>query len=192
MAKKLRDFLRSDVNTGKMAINSAIKDTKTIDNIKLLYRKQNNYRDLLLFEIGINTGFALNDMLKLRVKDVKNKQYLVLENSKTFPLNNNMKELILTLIKDKNNNDYIFSTRQGKPLNRSTVFNSFRNICTELALHNYSVASWRKTFAYHYYQKYKDLSYLQWLFNQSTVEQTLQFIGVNENMNLRFREVVWL
>ena len=106
-----------------------------------MYRKQNNYRDLLLFEIGINTGFALNDMLKLRVKDVKNKQYLVLENSKTFPLNNNMKELILTLIKDKNNNDYIFSTRQGKPLNRSTVFNSFRNICTELALHNYSVAS---------------------------------------------------
>ena len=90
-----------------MTINLAIKDTKTIDNIKLLYRKQNNYRDLLLFEIGINTGFALNDMLKLRVKDVKNKQYLVLENSKTFPLNDNMKELILTLIKDKNNNDYI-------------------------------------------------------------------------------------
>ena len=173
-----------------MAINSAIKDTKTIDNIKLLYRKQNNYRDLLLFEIGINTGFALNDMLKLRVKDVKNKQYLVLENSKTFPLNDNMKELILILIKDKNNNDYIFSTRQGKPLNRSTVFNSFRNICTELALHNYSVASWRKTFAYHYYQKYKDLSYLQWLFNQSTIEQTMRFIGINENMNLRYGEGV--
>ena len=57
---------------------------------------------------------------------------------------------------------------------------------------NYSVASWRKTFAYHYYQKYKDLSYLQWLFNQGSVDRTLNFIGENENMNLRFKEGVKL
>ena len=42
------------------------------------------------------------------------------------------------------------------------------------------------------YMKYKDLSYLQWLFNQSKVTETLKFIGVKENMNLRYREGVCL
>ena len=73
------------------------------------------------------------------------------------------------------------------------MFNVFKSICTKLGVQDrYSVASWRKTFAYHYYIKYKDLSYLQWLFNQSTVKQTLNYIGVDENMNLRFREGVSL
>ena len=42
------------------------------------------------------------------------------------------------------------------------------------------------------YMKYKDLSYLQWLFNQSKVTETLKFINVNENMNLRYQEGVYL
>ena len=78
-------------------------------------------------------------------------------------------------------------------MNRTTIFYSFKNICSELGLsENYSVASWRKTFAYHYYKKYKDLSFLMWLFNQRSAEQALKFIGEAENMNLRFREGVKL
>ena len=70
---------------------------------------------------------------------------------------------------------------------------SFKEICKELALpDSISVASWRKTFAYHHYQKYRDLSYLQWLFNQTRVTVTLQFIEEKENMNLRYREGVIL
>ena len=42
------------------------------------------------------------------------------------------------------------------------------------------------------YMKYKDLSYLQWLFNQSKATETLKFIDVNENMNLRYQEGVYL
>ena len=45
---------------------------------------------------------------------------------------------------------------------------------------------------YHYYKKYKDLSFLMWLFNQHSAEQALKFIGEAENMNLRFREGVGL
>ncbi len=174
-----------------MSINLPIKDSEILEKIKSLYRKKNNIRDLLLFELGINTGLGLNDMLNLRVKDVKNKEYIVLDRIKTFPLNKNIRNLIAELIADKKVSDYLFSSKGNKPINRSTVFNSFRDICAELALQDiYSVASWRKTFAYHYYQKYKDLSYLQWVFNQSTVEQTLKFIDVRENMNLRYREGV--
>lgn len=173
-------------------VSSPIKDIYTIEKIKELYKIKNTSRDLLLFELGINTGINLKKLLKLRVKDVKNKCYLV-ENNKTYPLNEKLKELISEVIKNKKHLDYLFQTKSGNKLDRSTVFHSFKDICRELVLpEDISVASWRKTFAYHHYQRYKDLSYLQWLFNQSKVTETLKFIDVNENMNLRYQEGVCL
>lgn len=173
-------------------VSSPIKDIYTIEKIKELYKIKNMPRDLLLFELGINTGINLKNILLLRVKDVKNKNYLV-ESDKTYPLNENLKNLISEIIKDKKRSEYIFQTKFGNKLDRSTVFNSFKDICRELALpEDISVASWRKTFGYHHYQKYKDLSYLQWLFNQSKVTETLKFIDVDENMNLRYSEGVCL
>ena len=47
----------------------------------------------------------------------------------------------------------------------------------------------RKTFGYHYYLKFKDLTFLQWLFNQSKVEETMRYIGINEHINSRFKMV---
>ena len=173
-------------------ISTPIKDISTIEMIKESYRKKGMSRDLLLFELGINTGMNLKTLLKLKVKDVKDKYYLT-DETKTFPLNETTRQLINEYIANRKKSEYLFLTKFGNKVDRSTVFNSFKEICNELALtDNISVASWRKTFAYHYYQKYGDLSYLQWVFNQSTVEQTLRFIGVNENMNLRYREGVCL
>ena len=173
-------------------VSFPIKDICTIEKIKELYKIKNLPRDLLLFEIGINTGMNLKNILQLRVKDVKNKNYLV-ENNKAYSLNEDLKELISQVIKDKKLSDYLFQTKSGNKLDRTSVFYSFKEVCRELALpKEITVSSWRKTFAYHHYQKYKDLSYLQWLFNQSKVTATLQFIDVTENMNLRYREGVVL
>ena len=175
-----------------MQVSAPIKDIHTIKKIKDLFKKKNRQRDLLLFELGINTGIHLNDLLKLRVKDVLNKHYLV-NNKQTFFLSDEIRDLITQVTNNKKKSEYLFQSRLKKQLERTTVFYTFKEVCTELALPgNISVASWRKTFAYHHYQKYKDLSYLQWLFNQTTVEVTLNFIDVQENMNLRYREGVAL
>ena len=175
-----------------MAASSPIKDIQIIESIKELYKKKNMPRELLLFELGINTGIHLTNLLKLRVKDVKDKYYLS-DNTKTFPLNENIRRLIKENISGKKQNEYLFQGKSGKALDRTAVFYSFKSVCQELALpENITVASWRKTFAYHHYLKYKDLSYLQWLFNQTTVKLTLQFIEEKENMNLRYREGVAL
>ena len=37
-------------------------------------------------------------------------------------------------------------------------------------------------------QKYGDLAMLEWLFNQSTVLETLKYIGVKEDLNSHFNE----
>ena len=175
-----------------MTVSSPIKEVSTIENIKDLYKKKNMPRDLLLFELGINTGMHLKTLLKLKVKDVKDKYYLT-DGIKTFPLNENIRELIADYIVERHSNEYLFQSKPGVPLDRGTVFYLFKEICRELALpEDITVASWRKTFAYHHYQRYKDLSYLQWLFNQTTIGVTLKFIDVQENINLRYREGVVL
>lgn len=40
----------------------------------------------------------------------------------------------------------------------------------------------RKTFGYHFYQQYKDPALLQEIFNHSSEEITLRYIGVNQDM----------
>jgi len=40
----------------------------------------------------------------------------------------------------------------------------------------------RKTFGYHFYQKYKDIALLQELFNHSAPSVTLRYIGINQDM----------
>lgn len=176
-----------------MAVNSPIKDIKIIEKIKELYEKKGLIRDLLLFTLAINTGMNLLDLLKLNVGDVRGKFYLNFETTKSIPITEEMKNLINKVISDRADDAPLFISIRGHRIERSYVFNSFKDICKELGIAGkYSVASWRKTFAYHYYQKYHDLSYLQWLFNQSSIKLTLQFIDEYENMNLRFREGVCL
>lgn len=176
-----------------MTVSSPIKDVQTINIIKDLYKKKNMIRDLLLFEMAINTGANLNDLLNLNVKDVINKHYLVINGKKSFPINDEMSELIAKVATNRPHCEPLFKTSKNNRLDRTSVFYSFREICSELGLgSDITVASWRKTFAYHHYEKYKDLSYLQWLFNQTTVDLTMKFIGINENMNLRYRQGVCL
>ena len=165
-----------------------------INKMKGLLIKKEQDLVYLLFILSINTGMKLKDLLNLKVKDVKNKRYLNLGKNKIIPLHEEICELINNIAKDiTNDEEYLFKSKAGHILYRIFVFNAFKSICIQLGVQDkYSVASWRKTFAYHYYQRYKDLSYLQWLFNQSTVEQTLNYIDVDENMNLRFREGVSL
>ena len=146
-----------------------------------------------MFTLSINTGIDLSRLLGLKVNDVKGKYYLRIAPQKSVPMNEELQELIFEVCEEQDNTAPLFRNKKGKNIDRVTIFYSFKNICSELGLSaKYSVASWRKTFAYHYYKKYQDLSYLQWLFHQTTVEQALNFIEEYENMNLRFREGVCL
>ena len=176
-----------------MGTSIPIKSVEEICLIKEFYKKSNRVQDLLLFTLAINTGMDLRDLLNLKVKDVKGKYYLILEKRKTLPLNNEVLDLISVIIEGLPQDSYVFRNSKGKKLDRTTVFYSFKTVCSDLGLNDkYSVSSWRKTFAYHYYEKYKDISYLMWLFNQHAVSVAFKFIDVQENMNLRYREGVAL
>lgn len=176
-----------------MKASLPIKEIDMINRMKDLFLSKGQIRGYLLFVLSINTGINLTDLLNLKVRDVKNKQYLSYDKNKAVPISEDLQKIIKDLVDGCRLDEPLFRGKVGQQLDRTSAFYIFKVICAELGVQDkYSVSSWRKTFAYHYYMKYKDLSYLQWLFNQGTVEQTLNFIGVDENMNLRFREGVAL
>ena len=176
-----------------MRTNLPIKNIEEIVLIKDLFRKKNQISELLMFLLSINTGIGLVKLLNLKIEDVKKKHYISIDRNKIIPLNKDILELIEEVAGDRKSEEYLFLNSRGAKIHRNTVFQMFKDICTELGLENkYSIISWRKTFAYHHYKKYNDLAYLMWLFNQTTVKVALKFIDIDENMNLKYREGVCL
>lgn len=172
-----------------MTVGIPIKELQTIKSIKDLYLKKGQIHNLLLFTLAINTGANLNTLLELDVKDVKSKFYLKLSNEKSIPINQESIKLISEVDNGRKPNEPLFLSRQNKRLDRTSALYIFKEICKELGLsQNINISSWRKTFAYHHYQKYKDLSFLMWFFEQSSVNLALKFIDVEENMNLRYQK----
>jgi len=168
-----------------------IKDRNIIRQIKNYYQNRNNYRDLLLFCLAINSGMKLVDLLKLNIKDVKNASILKLKSGLEIALSAEIKELIKKNIGSRKQDEPLFVSRFNKRFSRYAALTSFKEACKELNI-TYSVNSWRKTFGYHYYQKYHDLIFLQWYFSQNTVEQTLNYINVQESLSARFQGCVEL
>ena len=169
-----------------------IKDEKIIEQIKQKYRECGDFQQLLVFLLSINTGLRVNEVLSLKVKDVKNKTSINLKNGIVIALSDEIQDLIEEQVTNKRLNDWLFRTKFDNQMARVQVHRKFREICDELGYKLYSVISWSKTFAYFYYQKTKDIGFLQWFFNQTSAEMALDFIDEPMNMAERFQQVVAL
>lgn len=55
-----------------------IRNKRDIEEIKIFLGEKRRKRDYLLFVMGINCGLRISDLLKLRVCDVKNKEFLII------------------------------------------------------------------------------------------------------------------
>ena len=75
-------------------------------------------RDVLIFLLGINTGLRVNDLVRLKIADVKNKAMLTIREGKT----NKRREInvgmlqaeIEAYIQDKSDDAYLFVSQKGE------------------------------------------------------------------------------
>ncbi|KAB2328988.1 site-specific integrase [Cytobacillus depressus] len=148
----------------------------------------NSYRDYFLFIFGINSGLRISDILPLKVKDVKNKNFLIARESKTgkerrIPMLPVLKEEIEKYIAGMKLEDYLFkSVRTRKPITRIQAYRILRSAAEKVGLEEIGSHSLRKTFGYHFYQQTKDVAMLQEIFNHSSPSITLRYIGINDDM----------
>lgn len=179
-----------------------IRDTKKIDAMKSIMKGESNYRDLLLFTLGINTGLRISDILALKwssfinggsrllkAGDQLNVVEIKTKKVKTFVINKSVAEA-LKLYHDSldsvHPDDPVFSSRKTadgtlKPITRIAAWQMLNRYADMVGLdEGIGTHTLRKTFGYHLYKKGVALEYIQKMLNHSSPAITLRYIGITQ------------
>lgn len=119
------------VKQGQNTVNP-IRDPEQIQIIKE-YLLHQSYQDYFLFTFGINSGLRINDILKLRVIDVRNTDYLRVKEKKTnqtrkFRMTSVLKQEIEKYTRQMADSDLLFPSRKGTgPIGRETAWRIINN-----------------------------------------------------------------
>ena len=168
-----------------MKIVEPIRDKSELKRVEKILGK--NKRDLLFFVLGTNSGLRISDILALNVEDVKDKEFIDIEEKKTgkqkkFPINQKLKQLICEYIIDKPDDDPLFMTKFKNRLERCNAYIIVKTACQEAGIkYKIGTHTLRKTFGYHHYQQFKDVVILQKIFNHSSPSITLRYIGIEQD-----------
>ena len=85
-------------------------------------------------------------------------------------------------IKGMNDDRPLFLTIYGNRLDRVQAYRIIQDACKQAGLEeNIGTHTLRKTFRYHHYQKFKDVVILQKIFNHSSPQVTLRYIGIEQD-----------
>ncbi|WP_420494483.1 tyrosine-type recombinase/integrase (plasmid) [Macrococcus psychrotolerans] len=168
-----------------------IRDVKKIQEMKEALAYYGSERDVFLFNLGINCGLRVSDMLGLKKKDIKDYTIKLREQKtrkqKQIPLYH-LKEDIDRYIQFLEDEDYLFKSNKldsdgnDKPISRVQAYRILNHSAKSIGLSEIGTHSMRKTFGYHYYKKTKDIALLMNLFNHSSQSVTLRYIGINQDV----------
>ncbi|HPD39005.1 MAG TPA: site-specific integrase [Mesotoga infera] len=179
-----------------------IRDTKKIDAMKSIMKGESNYRDLLLFTLGINTGLRISDILALKwssfinggsrllkAGDQLNVMEIKTKKVKTFVINKSVAEalkLYYDSLDSVSPEDPVFLSRKTakgelKPITRIAAWQMLNRYANMVGLdEGIGTHTLRKTFGYHLYKKGVALEYIQKMLNHSSPAITLRYIGITQ------------
>lgn len=173
-----------------------IKDTGVIKDI-VDYLREKSDRNALLFLCGIYSGLRISDILILRVRDVKNKERIIMHEKKTgkerrFVIHPLLKRELTKYISDKKDYEFLFKSRNGKnkPITRQQAYNILHDAGDKFGLELIGTHTMRKTFGYHLYQQTHDITLVQKILNHTSPEVTMAYIGLTqESMDSAIRKL---
>lgn len=163
-----------------------IRDKKQIKAVED-YFEQKSIRNKVLFCLGINSGLRVSDILSLNVGDVREKTHIELYEKKTgkikkFPINKKLEKLLKDFITNKPDTSPLFESQKQHRLDRSQVYRALNEACAAAGIEaNIGTHTMRKTFGYHHYKQFKDVAMLQMIFNHSSPNITLRYIGIDQD-----------
>jgi integrase len=185
--------MRNNKNHPKRGSSITVEPIRKIKDIKRIKRNlKNKPRDLLLFTLGINNGLRIGDLLKLKVKDVKDLQpgegFTIKEQktnkSNIVMINKEVRRTLAVYLDEiqPNDEDYLFKSRigQNQPLNRSYVNSLVKKWTAELK-GNYGTHSLRKTFGYIQRKVFgTSFEVICKRFNHSNPSITMRYLGIED------------
>lgn len=163
-----------------------IRDPEKIKEMKD-YLKSKSERNYILFLLGISTGLRISDILQLRKEDLLNTHVNIKEmktrKQKRIRIPPYIRKELIEYARRLNDRDYVIKSRQGvnRPIDRSVAYRILREAAEQVNLQEIGTHTLRKTFGYHFYQQTKDVAMLQEMFNHSSPNITLRYIGINQD-----------
>lgn len=182
-------FRKQCDENAKIATVGPIRSKEDIQEIVLWFMEQDMEKYAVLFKFGCYTGLRAGDIVNFKVKDVYKKNHVVLREQKTakvkeFKLNPIVQDLLNNWV-EKNNletEDYLFQGRRGVPIDRSQVYRLIVKACEDIGIEtNVGTHTMRKTFGYHHYKQFNDIATLQKIYNHSSPDVTLTYIGITQD-----------
>lgn len=173
---------------------SPIKEEETLKKFKEELRKVDD-KYYIMFEIGLGSGMLLQDILKLKNKDVYKKDTLkvkigVRQIETCYNIPKEVQDIITNYIDGRDKNGYLILGHNGSnsPLSREQAYRVFKSVGKSIGLSTIGAQTMRKTFAWNYYKETGDITYLQNLFNHASPSITYRYIGERPNVQVILRK----
>lgn len=161
-----------------------IRDKRDIAAMKK-YLREKDEKYYIMFLIGTNLGFRINEILKFTVGDVKNKDRQTFRQSKTgkeitVAYNKELKKAFKEYCLGRDPDEALIPSRRNeyKAIGRNMAYKVIKEAADKLHIENIGTHSLRKTCGYHYYMQTKDIATLQVWFNHRHQTDTLRYIGI--------------
>ena len=167
-----------------MSYVEPIRDLEQVKNIAGYIRSHYGEKYYVMFAIGIYSGLRVSDILKLRVGDVRGRSNISIREKKTgkakqFPISADIRQMLASYCSGKDDHEYLVpSPKKGKHVSRQYAYEIIRASGKEYGVDHLGTHTMRKTFGYHFYKQTKDIALLQTLFNHSSQQITLRYIGI--------------
>ena len=171
----------------KIATVEPIRSKKDIKNICDWFYSKGWDKYAVLFYFGVSSGLRISDIIGLKVKEVVGTTRIQMREQKTgkikeFPLNKKLIALFTDFCSGAEEEDFVFQGRQGRQLDRSQVYRRINEACQALNIDaNVGTHTMRKTFGYHFYRQFKDITMLQEIFNHTAPDVTKRYIGITQD-----------
>lgn len=174
-----------------------IRDRELMDRCYDIARRHDRNRKKgevcweLLLVVGFQTSLRISDIRRLRVKDLRNRDYVEIKAQKTgkearILISLTARREFNRLLAGRNGEEYILQSKQQdpasrrhRPITRQRAYQIINQIAREAGIQDrIGCHTLRKTFGYHYYKMTGDVVSLQRILCHSSRRETLIYIGV--------------
>ena len=127
----------------------------------------------IMFRIGVGTGMQVQDILKLTVGDVRDKDSIVVylgthKVKRSYRFEPDLKKVIQEYTEGKADDAPLFRGMKQNPVSREQAYRALKNAGTRIGLGTIGAQTMRKTFAWKYYKNTGDIYYLTNLLNHAS------------------------
>ncbi|OIP54247.1 hypothetical protein AUK10_01270 [Candidatus Gracilibacteria bacterium CG2_30_37_12] len=185
-----------------MRFVDGIKDPKKISQIKNILRDNGDYRNLLLFSLGINAALRIQDLLSLQVKHLFEEDLTIREFFDIKEMNTGKSNRIFITPKVRvilgeyaekyphiveNAENYVFFRKKSfplgsKPIGRKMAWLFLSGICKDVGLKgSYGTHTLRKTFGWMARTNNVGIELIQKRLNHGSLTTTMAYLGITND-----------